>query len=379
VAGPRRAYTIVFLLIVAFILYGSLYPFRFHAHPTETDPFAYLLSTWQDWDHRADLVSNILLYMPFGFFGVCAFGRWAALPILVAAAALSAGIEIAQFHDQGRVTSMGDVYANTIGGGVGVVVALAVGAAPRWKLLQELWSDPPAALVLLMWFGYRLYPYVPVTSPHKYLRAFAPFVTGPPRAPIDLARFAIAWTGIGAILNALYGSRRAWMLLALLIVAEFVGRILVIDATLRPADVLGAGLALAIAPLLPHENGPRMAIVTLAFAGMIVVARLQPFVFSATPGAFGWVPFGSFLRGSTGVAVQAFCEKFFQYGGLIWLLRRTGLQTAYATILTAALLFATSWAETYLPGRSAETTDAVMALTIGGVFGLLADRKPRPS
>ena len=45
-AGSPRAYTIVFLLVVAFILYGSLYPFQFHAHPTETDPFAYLLSTW---------------------------------------------------------------------------------------------------------------------------------------------------------------------------------------------------------------------------------------------------------------------------------------------------------------------------------------------
>lgn len=91
--GSRRAYAIVFLLVVAFILYGSLYPFQFHARPTETDPFGYLLSTWRDWDHRGDLVANILLYVPFGFFGVCAFGRWAALPILLAAAALAAGIE----------------------------------------------------------------------------------------------------------------------------------------------------------------------------------------------------------------------------------------------------------------------------------------------
>jgi VanZ family protein len=29
------------------------------------------------------------------------------------------------------------------------------------------------------------------------------------------------------------------------------------------------------------------------------------------------------------------------------------------------MLFAASWAETYLPGRSAEITDALMALLIG--------------
>jgi VanZ family protein len=377
--GSRRIYAIGFMLVVAFILYGSLYPFQFHARPTETDPFAYLLSTWRDWDHRGDLVANILLYIPFGFFGVFGFGRWAALPILLAAAALATGVELGQFHDQGRVTSMGDVYADTIGGGVGAIVALAVGTGRRWPLLQELWDDPPAAFVLVMWLGYRMYPYVPVISVHKYARAFAPFVMGPPLAPIELVRFIVAWTGIGAILRGLYGFRGAWILLVLLVVTEFVGRVLIIDAMLQPADVLGAGLALAIVPLLPREGGARLAIVAFAFAGMIVVARLEPFALRAAPTAFGWVPFVSFLQGSIGVAIQAFCEKFFQYGGLIWLLRHAGLRTVSATVLTAALLFVTSLAETHLPGRSAEITDAVMALVIGGVFALLTDRRRRPS
>ena len=377
--GSRRAYAIVFLLVVGFILYGSLYPFQFHARPAETDPFAYLLSTWQDWDHGGDLVANILLYIPFGFFGVYALGRWAALPILLAAAALATGVELGQFHDQGRVTSMGDVYADTLGGGVGVIVALAVGAGRRWPLLQELWDDPPAAFVLFMWFGYWLYPYVPVGTVHKYLRALAPLVMGPPLAPIELVRFIVAWTGLGAILDAQYGFRRGWILLVLMIVAEFAGRVLIIDATLQPADVLGAGLALAIALLLPREGGARLAIVAFAFAGMIVVARLEPFAFSASPTAFGWVPFASLARGSVGVAIQAFCEKFFQYGGLIWLLRHAGLRAGLGTILTAVLLFVTSLVETHLPGRSAEITDTVMALAIGGVFALLTDRRRRPS
>lgn len=230
-----------------------------------------------------------------------------------------------------------------------------------------------------MWFGYRLYPYVPVSGLRKYIRAFAPFVMGPPLATIDMVRFTIVWIGIGTILNALYGFRRAWILLVLLIVAEFVGRILIIDATLQPADILGAGLALALAPLLLREGGQCLAIIAFAFACMIVVARLQPFVFRAASGAFGWVPFASFLNGSVGFAIQAYCEKFFQYGGLIWLLRHAGLRTASATALTATLLFAISLAETHLPGRSAEITDAVMALVIGGVFALLTARQRRPS
>jgi hypothetical protein len=72
--GSQRGYAIIFLLVVARILYGSLYPFHFHTHATPAGPLVCLWSTRHDWDHRADLPSNILLYIPFGLFCVCTFG-----------------------------------------------------------------------------------------------------------------------------------------------------------------------------------------------------------------------------------------------------------------------------------------------------------------
>jgi hypothetical protein len=77
------------------------------------------------------------------------------------------------------------------------------------------------------------------------------------------------------------------------------------------------------------------------------------------------------MRGSIGVAMQAFCEKFYQYGGLIWLLGRCGIPLPIGTCATALLLLVTSYAECWLPGRTAEITDAVMVLVIGGGFALL--------
>jgi glycopeptide antibiotics resistance protein len=244
--GSSRAYAIVFLLVVAFILYGSLYPIHFHTRATPTGPLAYLWSTRHDWDHRADLLANILLYIPFGFFGVLTLGWRHALPITLAGAALAAGVELAQFNDQGRVTSMGDVYADTIGAGVGAIAATLAGSGLRWPLLKELSNDPPATMVLLIWFGYRLYPYVPVTSAHKYIRALAPIVLNPTLSTIDLIRFTATSARIGAILDALYGSRRVLVLLPLLIAAELAGRVPIIDATLERTDIEGAGLAIAI-------------------------------------------------------------------------------------------------------------------------------------
>jgi hypothetical protein len=93
---------------------------------------------------------------------------------------------------------MGDVYVDTIGAGVGTIAATLAGSGLRWPLLKELSNDPPATMALLMWFGYRLYPYVPVTSAHKYIRAFAPIDLHPALSTIDLIRFTTAWACIGA-------------------------------------------------------------------------------------------------------------------------------------------------------------------------------------
>ena len=68
VAGSRRAYVVVLLLATIFIVYGSLFPFEYRERSYPGGPVAYLLSTWHNWDRRGDLLSNILLYMPFGFF-----------------------------------------------------------------------------------------------------------------------------------------------------------------------------------------------------------------------------------------------------------------------------------------------------------------------
>jgi VanZ family protein len=68
---------------------------------------------------------------------------------------------------------------------------------------------------------------------------------------------------------------------------------------------------------------------------------------------------------------MSFLEKAFLYGALIWLLDKSGLRTGVSTILLAIMLFAASWAETYLPGRSAEITDALMALLIGVIIAVV--------
>ena len=59
---------LLFGLVMAAIIYGSLYPFELHLYGTGRDGLVHLLGTWRDPpDSRGDLIANILLYMPLGF------------------------------------------------------------------------------------------------------------------------------------------------------------------------------------------------------------------------------------------------------------------------------------------------------------------------
>src|SRR5690348_16440332 len=182
-ATPRAAWAhrFVLLLVVLFILYGSLFPFDFQERSYPGGPPSYLLSTWRVWDHRGDLLANSLLSTPFGFFAVLASpSRLAAAPkfliAVIAGVLLSGGVETAQFHDAGRVTSMGDVYANGIGTALGAVVGILLDRSWRWPYVGELLHNPVEALLLSMFFAYRLFPYVPVIDLHKYWHAVRPML-----------------------------------------------------------------------------------------------------------------------------------------------------------------------------------------------------------
>jgi hypothetical protein len=80
--------------------------------------------------------------------------------------------------------------ADGIGAGIGAVAAALLGASLRWPLVGELAANPSAALLLTMFFGYRLYPYVPMIDLHKYWRAVQ---ATPDLPPGQFSRYLVTW------------------------------------------------------------------------------------------------------------------------------------------------------------------------------------------
>jgi len=138
VALPRRTH--FFLLAAAFIgfaVYGSLVPLRFTpiGFSTALERFAEIPTPGSEVQSRTDWATNVLLFVPIGFFAVGALGvdrprRWAVLaivPVAACCAALSVAIEFAQLWFPPRTASLNDIAAETIGGLIGCVLWVFIG------------------------------------------------------------------------------------------------------------------------------------------------------------------------------------------------------------------------------------------------------------
>jgi VanZ family protein len=362
---------------LAIIIFGSLYPFDFYANPNPAGPFAALIATYDIPGGRGDLIANILLYMPLGFFLVLALSSRPrfkhVLVVIIAGWMLSTGIELTQFYDRGRFSSLSDIYANVAGTGLGAVAGIILQSKFRLPAIGNTKQHPFVVLLLACWLGYRLFPYVPTIDSHKYWQAVKPLFLGPSLPILALYRHAAGWLAIALLFEALLGVARSRLILILFILSVLFARVLIVDITLSPAEVVGGIIAaLAWAGLLSRLRMGAI-LITGMFVGTIIVQSLDPFHFSAAARPFGWIPFRSFMIGSISTNVSSFFEKAFTYGALTWLLVRAGCSLRTATLLGGSLVLCLRLGQVYLPGRSAEITDVVMLVILAAVMKLMSE------
>ena len=357
------------------IAYGSLYPFNFSVPVAGPGPVHALLATWANRPGRGDFLSNVLLYTPFGFFGALTFTdrmrpvtRFLAIVLL--GATLSIIMELTQYYDVGRDTQAVDVYANVLGTTVGALAGAIIGEPRHWDLISAIAVQRIPALLVLAWAAYRLYPFVPTIDLHKYWNTVKPLIFSPSLSGYNLFRHTAIWLTIFTLLSKIAAEQRLLIVPLFAFVVLF-SKILIISASLSVAEVAGAVVAYLMWLVFYHNRRTYVVMALVLFAAMVIAQRLEPFQFADHQVPFGWIPFRSFMYGSIDVDVLSFLEKFFLYGSSIWLLTEAGISNRSATGIIACTLFATSIAETYLPHRSAEITDAVMALAIGSIFALV--------
>lgn len=362
---------------LALILYGSLFPFRFGATDATLPDIVRNLEFARA--SRGDVVANLLLYMPFGLFVMlarpAAWSRWQGFAFACLLGTLiSLGVELLQGFSHERVQSLTDLTLNAAGAALGAVLALLYQAMGRTIHIPGIGTHRPHPIpmsLLVLWLAFRLAPFVPTIDLQKYKDALKPLLIDPQIAAIDVLRYAVGWLVLGYAVRQVWKREYAIPAMAALVFIVLLGRIVVVGKTVAPSEIVALALCIPLAAILAvMQDRRRMVALVLLLIAVIVVRGLEPFTPASVPHSFSWLPFMSSLSDNLEVNYSVLLEKFFWYFALVWLLVRRGLGVGGAMLLTTVLLALIEVAQMWLPGRSAEITDPLLAICAAVLIGL---------
>ena len=393
-AGIHSRSVIFWLLLVvlALIVYGSLYPFNFKPDAVEGGVLEALRQLSWARAGRGDRISNVLLYLPLGF---CLFLwlelRWRRAPSMIAATVLgtllSLAIEIAQVYISARVPSLTDVTLNAFGTLLGVTAGLAWGGLTRLMHLpgraERPLRDPGAVLLLGLWLAWRFAPFVPQFDLVKLKAALQPLFS-PQFDPVVVFSYLTFWLVVNQAVAAVVSRPRRLEALLLVIATVLVGRLLVANQTFLPGELLALLLLLPML-LVMHRLRPRPRRAVLVFAVIVVllIDGLAPFDFAPPMSRVDLWPFLGWVEIGLPAAIQLIdwsevFGKLFLYGALLWVIKERGASIGIAVVALTATVLAIEVLQGWLPEQSASITDPLLALGVGLAFRSLYQRmRPR--
>ncbi|MFO7703828.1 MAG: VanZ family protein, partial [Halopseudomonas sp.] len=173
--NPRRLMWLTALVYTAFVIYGSLVPLEFRAIPWDEAVARFTAIPWLELGvgSRANWVANLILYIPLGYLLMGAFagqskspGVWGTgtLFSILLISAMAVSVEFVQQYFPPRTVSLNDLYAEIMGGVLGVLLWALAGRQLSCVLHRFAQGGPRAvraALVVyvLAYLFLSLFPY----------------------------------------------------------------------------------------------------------------------------------------------------------------------------------------------------------------------------
>ncbi len=270
------------------------------------------------------------------------------------------------------MTSLSDLATNTAGAAVGAVLALELAPAIIPLLHRQARRASPEALLLLAcWGAYQLYPFFPILSSMRLLEVAQEAIAARAFSPVPIWAAAAEWFAAALALEAILGRLRASWLAGAMVLGGL--RIFMPLRSLALDEVTGAALALLAWVILPPKR--RLPAGLWMALSAILLVELAPFHFVRHAAPFSWLPLGASFESERSHALVILLRKAFLYGAAIWLLVRSGISHPVAGGgLTVAMLILET-VQRYLPGRTPEITDSLIAVAMAAGLWALSDRR----
>lgn len=366
----NSAAPLLLAVVVALIVYVSLYPFRFAADgPTLIEALGRL--TWAR-AGRGEMLNNVLLYLPFGFCLALIveprFGRTAGIIAAgVVGAALSLYMELLQASVAVRVSSYKDLTLNAVGAlagaGIGSVWQL-FGARMVPQSTPQSRDRAVVLTILALWLLARLWPLVPELDLRQVKNAVRPLFS-PNIRPADLASFFVGWLVVAQAVFALARRQRAVDGFLIVIAVVLVGRTVVDGHTLVAAELAAIALLLPVLVLLSRlRDGTRSMLVATVLGTWLAWTALAPALGHGGPGNVDLPALAEFI-GRNPPPPADLAAKGFGYLALAWLLAGAGLVPHVAAGVTVLFVLILGLLQLGLVAPTYSWVDVVLALIAG--------------
>jgi protein-tyrosine-phosphatase len=346
------------------VVYGSLFPFEFKFDVAESTVNSFLHS-WVSVSSLGDIVGNIALFIPFGFFGAGLKGRvtsYSGTRIIALWFLVAVGSQLAQLFIPSRDPSLFDLYGNAAGAMLGWFVVKKI--PELGKLFSEssnFYVSLPLVLAL-SWLASHLIPFIPSIDLQSYKDSIKPLFFKPEFSFLDFFLETTAWVIFFQLLKDKCSHYfRIRYLVFFTICFVLLKTIIVLNSVL-----LYEVLALLVAGFLCLKRNIYFSPNFLAWALLLFIAvdALLPLNLRNVPDGFGWLPFSGFLEGSMLDNSAVICRKVFFYASMAWffLLARSNFFVKVSFVTTCLLVV--EIIQVGLIGRTPEITDPLIFLLL---------------
>lgn len=374
----------IWLIVIAVVVYGSLYPWDFHSRSLPASPPRILVHAWPkviDRDVVQDVAVNVAIYLPLGLFGFLALRQnmrttSAVVVTVMIGLVLSSSMEMIQLFVPERECSAADVVSNVAGTAIGAGLGfLYQGWLQRWGDRESGRFLRLSSTIILVytWLAYQIFPFLPVPSRMRLTEKLDAVFAVHSVSRVEMVTTCVEWLVLAQLLASLIGSERVRRYLPFLLVV-LPARIMIVGRTVSWSELTGA-IAACICAYFLLQYPWRAALLAGLMVLVMLLRGLAPYHWSSTANPFAWMPFSLSLALDREVAMLVFLRKCFWYGSGLWLLRRAGWRLWSAAVVIAGLLLAIEVIHIHLPGRTAETTDPLLALILAAIWGSLDEQR----
>lgn len=384
VTRPHSGARFPALVYALLLIYGSLYPFLGWHGPLDS-ALDFLGAPWPRYLTRSDVITNILVYLPFGALATRSL-RYRLPPVAAFVAAtllgvlLSFAMESLQAFLPGRVASRLDWLLNGLGTLLGAIAAALIQG--RWAplralmLLRHRWFLPGHAadlglLVLGLWTLAQLIPLLLFLDPASLQRGLWSLWRALLQPALlhwqQLIADGLGIAGLGLFVTLYARSAKSVMpLFVAFIAVVLLLRVPVMSWRLSLETGVGALLGLSGAVVfLRSPQGLRLAVAAAMIFFGFALAKLAPefSLWFKPPREVNWIPFAGRMHSLYGLAeMLAALWPFLALATLAQVAAPFRGQAWFGGLIVLTTTVALELAQQGVPGHRADITNVLLAL-----------------